>query len=115
MAYTVKQVATMSKISVRTLHFYNESGLLKPPYYNDAGYRFYEEPQPGANDSTTFKRCMRIPPKSNLGVELRLCSFSAFLWLRQPPHRPKSLFRRRRRSACPRDHPSTEESCRARH
>ena len=47
MAYTVKQVATMSKISVRTLHFYNESGLLKPPYYNDAGYRFYEEPQPG--------------------------------------------------------------------
>jgi len=45
MAYTVKQVATMSKISVRTLHFYDESGLLKPAYYNDIGYRFYEEPQ----------------------------------------------------------------------
>jgi DNA-binding transcriptional MerR regulator len=45
MAYTVKQVATMSKISVRTLHFYDESGLLKPAYYNDNGYRFYEEPQ----------------------------------------------------------------------
>jgi DNA-binding transcriptional MerR regulator len=35
----------MSKISVRTLHFYDESGLLKPAYYNDNGYRFYEEPQ----------------------------------------------------------------------
>jgi hypothetical protein len=45
MAYTVKQVATMSKISVRTLHFYDQSGLLKPAYYNHNGYRFYEEPQ----------------------------------------------------------------------
>jgi quercetin dioxygenase-like cupin family protein len=29
MAYTVKQVAAMSGISVRTLHFYDETGLLK--------------------------------------------------------------------------------------
>ena len=29
MAYTVKQVAAMSGVSVRTLHFYDESGLLK--------------------------------------------------------------------------------------
>ena len=27
MAYTVKQVATMSGVSVRTLHFYDETGL----------------------------------------------------------------------------------------
>src|SRR5215470_5707729 len=45
MAYTVKQVARMSGVSVRTLHFYDEVGLLKPAYVGANGYRFYEEPQ----------------------------------------------------------------------
>ncbi len=45
MTYTVKQVAAMSGVSVRTLHFYDETGLLKPAYYGPNGYRFYEEPQ----------------------------------------------------------------------
>src|SRR5882672_6371148 len=45
MAYTVKQVAAMSGVSVRTLHFYDETGLLKPAYHRSNGYRFYEEPQ----------------------------------------------------------------------
>jgi DNA-binding transcriptional MerR regulator len=45
MAYTVKKLATISGVSVRTLHFYDELGLLKPAYYGANGYRFYEEPQ----------------------------------------------------------------------
>jgi DNA-binding transcriptional MerR regulator/quercetin dioxygenase-like cupin family protein len=45
MAYTVKQVAEMSGVSVRTLHFYDETGLLKPSRHRANGYRFYEEPQ----------------------------------------------------------------------
>ena len=45
MAYTVKQVAAMSGVSVRTLRFYDETGLLKPAYHGVNGYRFYEEPQ----------------------------------------------------------------------
>lgn len=45
MAYTVKQVASMSGVSVRTLHFYDEIGLLKPAHHGANGYRFYEEPQ----------------------------------------------------------------------
>src|SRR5262245_21202926 len=45
MAYTVKQVAKMSGVSVRTLHFYDETGLLKPAYVGANGYRFYEEAQ----------------------------------------------------------------------
>lgn len=45
MVYTVKRVATMSGVSVRTLHFYDETGLLKPAYQGANGYRFYEEPQ----------------------------------------------------------------------
>src|SRR3984893_3827141 len=45
MAYTVKQVAAMSGVSVRTLHFYDETDLLKPAYHGANGYRFYEEAQ----------------------------------------------------------------------
>jgi DNA-binding transcriptional MerR regulator len=45
MAYTVKQVARMSGVSVRTLHFYDEMALLKPAYTKANGYRIYEEPQ----------------------------------------------------------------------
>ncbi|MBI2947673.1 MAG: MerR family transcriptional regulator, partial [Verrucomicrobia bacterium] len=45
MAYTVKKVAAMSGVSVRTLHFYDEVGLLKPAYLGANGYRYYEEPQ----------------------------------------------------------------------
>ena len=45
MAYTVKQVAAMSGVSVRTLHFYDETELLKPAYKKANGYRVYEEAQ----------------------------------------------------------------------
>jgi DNA-binding transcriptional MerR regulator len=45
MAYTVKELADLSGVSVRTLHFYDEVGLLKPAYYGQNGYRFYEEKQ----------------------------------------------------------------------
>src|SRR5215813_12307595 len=45
MAYTVKNLARMSGVSVRTLHFYDEVGLLKPAYLGANGYRFYEESQ----------------------------------------------------------------------
>jgi MerR family transcriptional regulator, thiopeptide resistance regulator len=45
MAYTVKKLAALSGVSVRTLHFYDEAGLLKPAYHGANGYRFYEQPQ----------------------------------------------------------------------
>ncbi len=45
MAYTVKKVARMSGVSVRTLHFYDEVGLLKPASRAANGYRFYGEAQ----------------------------------------------------------------------
>src|SRR5580692_9875425 len=45
MAYTVKKLAEISGVSVRTLHFYDETGLLKPAYLGANGYRYYEEPQ----------------------------------------------------------------------
>lgn len=45
MAYTVTKLAKISGISVRTLHWYDEVGLLKPAYYGSNGYRYYEEEQ----------------------------------------------------------------------
>jgi DNA-binding transcriptional MerR regulator len=43
MAYTVKKLCDLSGVTVRTLHFYEEIGLLKPAYYGSNGYRYYEE------------------------------------------------------------------------
>lgn len=43
MAYTVKKLREMSGVTIRTLHFYEEIGLLKPAYYGSNGYRYYEE------------------------------------------------------------------------
>jgi MerR family transcriptional regulator, thiopeptide resistance regulator len=43
MAYTVKKLSELSGVTVRTLHFYEEAGLLKPAYYGTNGYRYYEE------------------------------------------------------------------------
>ncbi|MGE3311278.1 MAG: MerR family transcriptional regulator [Limisphaerales bacterium] len=45
MAFTVKKLAAMSGVSVRTLHWYDEVGLLKPAYHGVNGYRYYEEAQ----------------------------------------------------------------------
>ena len=40
---TVKEVSELTGISVRTLHYYDEIGLLKPTQVNDAGYRLYDD------------------------------------------------------------------------
>lgn len=44
-ALTVKQLAAVSGVTVRTLHHYDEIGLLKPAYVGDNGYRYYEKAQ----------------------------------------------------------------------
>jgi DNA-binding transcriptional MerR regulator len=44
MAHTVGEVAKVARISVRTLHHYDEIGLVVPSSRSEAGYRLYEEP-----------------------------------------------------------------------
>lgn len=41
---TVKEVADLTGISVRTLQYYDEIGLFKPTQVTDAGYRLYDDP-----------------------------------------------------------------------
>lgn len=43
MPYTVKAVAALAGVSVRTLHHYDAIGLLKPAQVSDAGYRQYSD------------------------------------------------------------------------
>jgi len=41
--YTVKKLADLAGVSVRTLHYYDEAGLLKPELRRSNGYRQYGE------------------------------------------------------------------------
>lgn len=43
MVYTVKQLSNLAGVSVRTLHYYDEIGLLKPSSIGENGYRYYED------------------------------------------------------------------------
>lgn len=45
MHYTVNKLARLSGVSARTLRFYDEIGLLKPAYYGENQYRYYEKEQ----------------------------------------------------------------------
>ncbi len=40
-SYSVSQLSQKAGVSVRTLHYYDKIGLLKPQIRNDKGYRFY--------------------------------------------------------------------------
>lgn len=42
-AYTISQLAKMAGVSVRTLHHYDQIGILTPSARTAAGYRLYEE------------------------------------------------------------------------
>ncbi|MCB8944750.1 MAG: MerR family transcriptional regulator, partial [Ardenticatenaceae bacterium] len=41
--YTVKQIANLAGVSVRTMHYYDEIDLLKPSAVGDNGYRYYSD------------------------------------------------------------------------
>lgn len=43
MFYTVKKLADLASISVKTLHHYHKMGLLVPTHVKPNGYRYYEE------------------------------------------------------------------------
>ncbi len=64
MAYTVKELAALSGISVRTLHYYDEINLLKPAHLSDANYRYYEHEQLLMLQQILFYRELGVPLKA---------------------------------------------------
>ena len=63
MSYTIKQLADLAGVSVRTLHFYDESGLLKPNRTKNNGYRVYEKPELLKLQQILFFRELDFPVK----------------------------------------------------
>jgi MerR family transcriptional regulator, thiopeptide resistance regulator len=62
MSYTVKQLSDLAGVSIRTLHYYDELGLLKPETVGANGYRYYGE--------ISLLRLQQILFYRELGLEL---------------------------------------------
>ncbi len=60
---TVKEVSNLTGISVRTLHYYDEIGLLKPTDKSEAGYRLYDDKALETLQQVLFFREFDIPLK----------------------------------------------------
>ena len=60
---TVKEISELTGISVRTLHYYDEIGLLKPTQKSDAGYRLYDDRALEILQQILFFREFDIPLK----------------------------------------------------
>lgn len=63
MEYSINQLSKMAKVTPRTLRYYDEIGLLKPAFTNEAGYRFY-----GDEEVDTLQQILL---HRRLGLELR--------------------------------------------
>jgi len=60
---TVKEISDITGISVRTLHYYDEIGLLKPTSKSEAGYRLYDDKALEQLQQILFFREFDIPLK----------------------------------------------------
>lgn len=60
---TVKEVSSLTGVSVRTLQYYDKIGLLQPTDYTDSGYRLY--------DDTALKKLQQILLFRELEVPLK--------------------------------------------
>ncbi len=58
---TVKEVAEITGVSIRTLRYYDEIGLLKPTQLTDAGYRLYDNKALEKLQEIMFFKELEIP------------------------------------------------------
>lgn len=60
---TVKEISQLTGISVRTLHYYDEIGLLAPTQKSEGGYRLYDDKALKELQQILFFREFQIPLK----------------------------------------------------
>ncbi|MBB6669875.1 MerR family transcriptional regulator [Cohnella nanjingensis] len=60
--WKVGELAKLTGLTVRTLRFYDQIGLLSPTGYSDGGYRLYEEPD--------LSRLQQVLALKELGLQL---------------------------------------------
>lgn len=97
--YTVKQLARLSGVSVRTLHHYDEIGLLKPAFTGENRYRYYGREELLRLQDILFHRELGVPLQG-IGklLDLRGRDRAAVLsehreWLDQRIKRSRQLLR----------------------
>jgi DNA-binding transcriptional MerR regulator len=56
MDYTINKLARLAGISTRTLRYYDEIGLLRPPRMNSSGYRYYGQAEVNKLQQIMFYR-----------------------------------------------------------
>lgn len=61
---TVKQVANLAGVGIKTLHHYDALGLLKPYAFSQAGYRLYGRAQLETLQQILFYRALGFPLKT---------------------------------------------------
>ena len=61
--WTVREMSALSGISIRTLHYYDEIGLLRPAEIGENGYRLYDEASLMRLKSILFFRELQFPLK----------------------------------------------------
>jgi DNA-binding transcriptional MerR regulator len=61
MSYTVKQLSVLAGVSVRTLHYYDQIGLLKPSSVRENGYRQYQDKEVATLQQILFFRELEFP------------------------------------------------------
>ena len=86
--YTVKYVTETTGISIRTLHYYDQIGLLKPSLHGENGYRLYDE--------QAMERLQQILFYKEFGVPLKVIA----LILGETSGRKISLLKEQRRLLC---------------
>ena len=65
---TVKEVSDLTGISVRTLHYYDQIGLLHPAQVTNSGYRLYGADQMRQLQLILFLKELRIPLKEIIQI-----------------------------------------------
>ena len=61
---TVKEVSKLAGVSIRTLRYYDEIGLLKPTATTEAGYRLYSDKDLERLQEIMFFKEMELPLES---------------------------------------------------
>jgi DNA-binding transcriptional MerR regulator len=63
-SFSVSETAKLAGVSVRTLHYYDEIGLLSPSMVSETGYRYYDELALERLQQILFYRELDFPLKS---------------------------------------------------
>ena len=65
---TVKEVSNLTGVSIRTLHYYDEIGLLHPSIITEAGYRLYDDAALERLQQILLFRELEFPLKEIKGI-----------------------------------------------